>query len=220
MTGWKTSEARMADAHDDACWRCTAPTGRRLACPACEAPQPLPHDVDRFAVLDLPRRLTVDRADLERRYLEASRAVHPDRHQTADARARELSLAASAAVNQAYRTLRDPVERGRYWLALRGEELGRDNNKVPPALAELVFETQEALEDFRSGGTSREAVAATHATLDARHDALVEELVGRYAAWDAADPAAKPVLDELKRRLSEIAYLGTLVEDVDEALGV
>ena len=111
--------------------------------------------------------------------------------------------------------------RARLQLAeLHGEALGRDNNEVPPALAELVFETQEALEDFRNGGTSRETVAATHATLDARHDALLGELVERYRAWDAADPAAKTVLNELKRRLSEIAYLGTLVEDVDEALGV
>ena len=221
MAAWASSEARMANEHlDGTCWRCAASTGSRLACPTCEAPQPLASDLDRFAVLDLRRRLTIDREDLERRYLAGSRAVHPDRHQTADERTRALSLAASAAVNQAYRTLRDPVERGRYWLELHGEALGRDNNEVPPALAELVFETQEALEDFRNGGTSRETVAATHATLDARHDALVGELVERYRAWDAADPAAKTVLNELKRRLSEIAYLGTLVEDVDEALGV
>ena len=161
MAGWTSNVARTTDAHDRACWRCSAAIGDDLACPACEAPQPLARDVDRFALLELPRRLTVDRDELERRWLAASRAVHPDRHQTADARTRELSLAASAAVNQAYRTLRDPVERGRYWLELHGEALGRDNNKVPPALAELVFETQEALEDFRSGGTSREAVAAT-----------------------------------------------------------
>lgn len=205
---------------DGACWRCAAPVAGRLSCPACEAPQPLARDVDRFAVLDLPRRLTVDRDELERRYLAASRALHPDRHQTADERTRALSLAASAAVNEAYRALRDPVERGRYWLTLHGEPLGRDNNRVPPVLAEVVFEIQEALEGFRHGATSRDTIAATHAQLDARHTALVDELVARYPVWDAADPAAVPVLDELKRRLSEIAYLGTLVEDVDEALGV
>src|SRR6185369_1576253 len=153
-------------------------------------------------------------------YLDASRAVHPDRHQTADERTRTLSLAASAAVNQAYRTLRDPVARGRYWLELHGMPLGKDNNRVPAALAELVFETQEALEDFRSGGASRESVATTHATLDARLQALVDDLAARYPAWDAVDPAAPSVLDELKTRLSEIAYLDTLVEDVDEALGI
>jgi molecular chaperone HscB len=220
MVEWTTSEARASNAYPDgACWRCGASAGV-LACAACGAPQPSVADLDRFAVLGLPRRLTVDRDDLERRYLDASRAVHPDRHQTADERTRALSLAASAAVNQAYRTLRDPVECGRYWLELHGVPLGRDNNKVPPALAELVFETQEALEDFRSGGESRDSVAATHGALDARLQGLVDDLAARYPAWDAADPAAPTVLDELKTRLSEIAYLDTLVEDVDEALGV
>jgi len=220
-TGWTTNGGRVsAGRHDGACWRCDGRMGPGLTCPACGAPQPLARDVDSFAVLGLPRRLTVDRQDLERRYLDASRAVHPDRHQTADDRTRALSLAASAAVNQAYRTLRDPVERGRYWLELHGEPLGRDNNRVPPALAELVFETQEALEAFRSGAASRDAVVATHAELDARLASLVRDLEARYPTWAAADPAAATALQELKNRLSEIAYLGTLVEDVDEALGV
>jgi molecular chaperone HscB len=206
--------------HDGECWRCAERTGLQLTCLACDAPQPLASDADLFAVLGLSRRLTVVRDDLERRYIDASRVVHPDRHQTADARTRELSLAASAAVNKAYRTLRDPVERGRYWLELHREPLGRDNNRVPAALAELVFETQEALESFRSGDASRDSVAATHEQLAERLRTQVRELERSYATWDAADPAAPVVLSELKRRLSEIAYLGTLVEDVDEALGV
>ena len=206
--------------HDGECWRCAERTGLRLTCLACDAPQPLASDADLFAILGLPRRLTVARDDLERRYLDASRVVHPDRHQTADARTRDLSLAASAAVNKAYRTLRDPVERGRYWLELHGEALGRENNHVPPALADLVFETQEALESFRGGTASRDSVAATHEALAERLRQLVRDLEARYVTWDAADPAAATVLAELKQRLSEIAYLGTLVEDVDEALGV
>jgi molecular chaperone HscB len=220
MAEWTTSEARASNAYPDgACWRCGA-SADVLTCAACGAPQTSVADLDRFAVLGLPRRLTVDRDDLERRYLDASRVVHPDRHQTADERTRTLSLAASAAVNQASRTLRDPVALGRYWLELHDLPLGKDNNRVPPALADLVFETQEALEDFRSGGGSRDNVAATHGALDARLQGLFEDLAARYPIWDAKDPAAPSVLEELKTRLSEIAYLDTLVEDVDEALGV
>jgi len=220
MAEWTSSEAGTSDAHPPgACWRCGTAAGM-LACESCGAPQPLVPDVDLFAVLGLPRRLTVDGADLEHRWLTASRAVHPDRHQTADDRTRTLSLGASAAVNQAYRTLRDPTARGRYWLELHGVPLGKDNNIVPPAIAELVFEMQEALADFRSDGKSRDDVAATHGALDGRLQGLVDDLTTRYPAWDAGDPAAPAVLEELKTRLSEIAYLDTLVEDVDEALGV
>src|SRR4029077_11415228 len=91
------------------CWRCHAETAGALAWPGCEAVQPLGGDADLFAVLGLPRSLALDPVDLERRYHAGARAVHPDRHQTGSAEERELSLAASTAVNRAYRTLRDPV---------------------------------------------------------------------------------------------------------------
>src|SRR5262245_50200754 len=153
------------------CWHCSARTGLSLVCVNCEAPQPLPPGADLFAVLGLTRRLVVDPADLERRYHDASRAVHPDRHQTAGERDRTLSLSASAAVNRAYRTLRDPVARGRYWLELHGTPLGERNNQVPPALAALVFETQEQLETLRAPGAAsgaRAAVETVRGELDER----------------------------------------------------
>ena len=206
---------------DAACWSCGATATGAAACPACGAPQRLGGDADLFAVVGLPRRLVVDRDDLDRRWHEASRVVHPDRHQTGSARARELSVAASSALNRAVRTLRDPIARGRYWLALHGNALGDDNNRVPPSLAALVFETQEQLEALRDApgdAALRRAVADEREALRGRVRALERELAERYAAWDAVDPAAPAVLDELKRRLSEIAYLRTLERDVDAAL--
>jgi molecular chaperone HscB len=207
------------------CWRCGADggadAGAGLVCARCEAPQALPSGVDLFAILGLPRGLVIDAADLEQRYHAASRAVHPDRHQTSDAKARELSLAAGAAVNRAYRTLRDPIAAGRYWLELHGERLGNEN-RVPPALAALVFETQETLEELRDAGGSgplRDRVVAVKGELMGRLASLQSELTAHYAEWMAVDPGAPPVIAELKRRLSEIAYLRTLLADVDAALG-
>jgi molecular chaperone HscB len=209
------------ETRDHECWHCSRRTGLTLVCLHCEAPQPLPAAADLFSVLGLPRRLVVEPRDLEDRYHAASRAVHPDRHQTANERGRELSLSASASVNRAYRTLRDPVARGRYWLELHGTPLAERNNQVPPELAALVFETQEQLEALRgSGGAAaeRRAVEAVRGELDARLAGLSVELEERYVTWDAANPGAPAALAELKRRLSEIAYLSTLRDDVEETL--
>jgi molecular chaperone HscB len=185
-------------------------------CPACDAPQALLPDADHFAVLGLPRVLPVDRTDLERRYHDVARRVHPDRHQTAGAGEQSLSMAASAAVNRAYRTLRDPVARGRYWLELHGDPIGTDNNQVPVDLAELVFEVQERLAEMRASGRGAENVRAARAGVAVRLDAMLADLERRYAAWpDATAPA---VLGELKRTLSDIAYLRTLIRDVDAVL--
>src|SRR5262245_26660019 len=158
-----------AQTRERECWHCSGRTGLGLVCLHCDAPQPLPAAVDRCSSLGLPRGLVVVRDDLERRYHEASRAIHPDRHQTAGERDQELSLAASSMVNRAYRTLRDPVARGRYWLELHGTPLGARNNQVPPELAALVFETQEELEELRRtrGAAERRAVATVRADLDA-----------------------------------------------------
>lgn len=189
-----------------------------LVCPRCEAVQPVAAETDLFSVLGLPRSLVVDAADLERRYHAASRVVHPDRHQTAGPRERELSLAASAAINRAYRTLRDPVARGRYWLELHGTALAENNNRVPPELAAEVFAVQERIEELRADASAevRLEVTALRDDLAGRLATLVESLAARYAVGPA-DRA--PALAELKGRLSEIAYLRTLLADIEESLG-
>jgi molecular chaperone HscB len=201
------------------CWRCRVDTGSAIVCPGCAAVQPLAPEADLFAVLGLLRDLRLDAADLERRYHAASRAVHPDRHQTAGATERELSLRASAAVNRAYRTLRDPVARARYWLELHGRR-GQSGPAVPPAIAADVFETQEKLEELRAARPGPRAdalrveVETLRTSLADRLDALRDDLVAHFPTWNDGGN-----LDDLQRRLAEIAYLRTLLGDVEEALG-
>jgi molecular chaperone HscB len=201
--------ARADGAH---CWRCRADLVEGLVCAACEAVQPVAADADLFGILGLPRDLAVERDALERRYHAVARAIHPDRHQTATDRERELSLAASAAANRAYRTLRDPVARARYWLELHGAPLAADNNRVPPALAATVFEVQERLEALAGAGPDaaalRDEVAGLRDDLTARLQTLTDGLVA----------AGRESLGSLKSRVSEIAYLATLLRDVDRAL--
>src|SRR5579884_2861700 len=181
---------------DDRCWRCDAPGAGVLVCPRCEAPQPLDPSVDYFALLGLPRRLVIDAQHLERRYHAAARRVHSDRHQTAGAHAQALALAASAALNRAYRTLRDPVARGRYWLELHGRPLAGSSNRATPALAALVFDVQEKLAELRASGAApgalRAEVEAARDEIGGRLDGLANALARRYAEWDAAAAGASP----------------------------
>jgi len=200
------------------CRKCGTDAGPALVCPRCQTVQPLAPGADLFAVLGLPRGLALDAADLERRYLAASRAVHPDRHQTASEVDRELSLAASAAVNRAYRTLRDPIARGRYWLELHGTGLADGGSSVPADVAADVFATQEKLEELRVATDAGERTELRHdveglrAGFAARLGGLRDGLVAAYAGRE-------PGLDDLRRRLAEIAYLGTLLGDIDDAIG-
>ena len=91
---------------------------------ACGALQPPDDAADLFAVLGLPARFAVDLAAAEAAYKELSRQVHPDRFATADPRARRASLARTVQLNEAWRTLKDPVRRAEYLLLRAGIDVG------------------------------------------------------------------------------------------------
>jgi len=209
-----------------------------LQCPSCARPQepclicshcgsPLAADLDLFAALQLARFLQIDIANLENAYHEIGRRVHPDRFASASPEIRDASLRATALLTRAYRILRDPVSRGLYWLELHDHKLSEDNKQVPPELAELVFEVQEQLSELRAARSkdatgARESMvdlSARRARLQGLLDELYAELVENFAAFDAGGgPAPGELFSELKTILSKIAYLKTLLRDVDREL--
>jgi len=198
--------------------------GRRqeplLTCAECGTPLAAP--LDCFAALALPRKLTIDLDALERRYHELSRKLHPDRFVSKGPKVRDASLRATAMLTRSYRTLRDPVARGLYWLELRDEKLADNNKRVPPEVAELVFEVQEQLAEMQLADPEEAheratQIAARRVELQFTMDEKLVELERHFAKWD--QPADEKMLTlELKAILSNIAYLRTLIRDVDRAL--
>lgn len=208
------------------CWRCQNEHTPQVFCPACGALQPLPPDIDYFTVFGLARAPMLDEQALANTYYDLSRQLHPDLHQTGAAEEQEASLQNTAVLNRAYRTLRNPVQRGQYWLELNGEQLGKKNNKVPPDLALLVFEVQEKLAAVREASTTGidDALAGLKAELtqvrddlDERMQGLQQKLAANFSKWEQADTSSE-LLSELKRVLSDMAYLRTLTRDVEKAL--
>ena len=199
--------------------------GRRqepsLICAECGTPLAAP--LDRFAALGLPRKLTIDLADLERRYHELSRKIHPDRFASKGPKVRDASLRSTATLTRSYRTLRDPVARGLYWLELNGEKLAENNKRVPPEIAELVFDVQEQLAEMQLDSDPEAVherateVSARRVELQFKMDEMLASLDRNFAKWnESAD--TKTLTSELKTILSNIAYLRTLIRDVDRAL--
>jgi molecular chaperone HscB len=198
--------------------------GRRqepsLICAECGAPLAAP--LDCFSAVGIPRRLTIDLDELERRYHELSRKIHPDRFASKGPKMRDASLRATATLTRSYRTLRDPVSRGLYWLELSDEKLAENNKRVPPELAELVFEVQEQLAEMQISDPEEAhdratEIAARRIELQFKMDENLAELERHFAKWN--EPADEKMLTlELKTILSNIAYLRTLIRDVDRAL--
>lgn len=208
------------------CWRCQDEHTPQVFCPACGALQPLPPDIDYFTVFGLARDPMLDEQALANTYYDLSRQLHPDLHQTGTTEEQEASLQNTAVLNRAYRTLRDPVQRGQYWLELNGEQLGKENNKVPPDLALLVFEVQEqlaAVREARSAGTDdaltgrKAELTQVRDDLDDRMRGLQQKLATNFSKWGQTNGSSE-LLGELKRVLSDMAYLRTLTRDVEKSL--
>ena len=203
------------------CLSCGRRQAPQLICADCGTP--LSASLDCFAALGLPKKLSIDLAALERIYHELSRKIHPDRFASRDVAIRDASLRATALLTRSYRTLRDPTARGLYWLELNGEKLAENNKRVPPDLAELVFEVQEQLADMQDAPANSELAAGVskrRGELQARMDETVAELERNFIEWGQSAPGKdhKMLTTELKVILSKIAYLRTLIRDVDRAL--
>src|SRR4029450_9535045 len=133
-----------------------APVDAHL-CPQCSRILALGRHGDYFSFLGLPRRLTIDQAQLERRFRDLSRQFHPDYFYNASSGDRLASLERSSYLNDAYRALRHPISRIEHLLAIEGLPSPKSEDgtaKVPPGLLEQVFELNEQLDEIREARES------------------------------------------------------------------
>ena len=225
------------------CWSCGAALQNSLLlCPSCGKVQPSAGQdfkLDYFQAFALPRAFalnssTHDTAALEREFHRLSRRLHPDRFARATADEQQWSLAATALLNDAYRTLRDPVQRTEYLLKLEGLEIGEEHagrgkaaDRQPPAdLLEEVFELNMQLEEMRMNQKMGETDAALQADLTAartRFDSLLAavdaDLATQGQLWDAGDPALREAATKtMAALLDRRRYLRNLVRGVNEVL--
>src|SRR6202000_2162082 len=93
------------------CWSCsTAIDESALFCPHCSKIQP-PHPIHYFSVFGLVPALNLDLGMLEHQFHKPRRKLHPDRFARATPEEKDWSLAQSSLLNDAYRTLKDPLTR-------------------------------------------------------------------------------------------------------------
>lgn len=198
------------------CWQCGQPSGESLFCRYCNSLQPPAPDYFRF--FGLERKLNLDPAELQKRFYELSRLVHPDRYTRRPANEQRYSLEATAILNDAYRTLRDPVSRAEYLLKEEGFDIGEQkSNHVPAELLEEVFELNVALEELRAGdGAAKPRLDSELARFRSMRDAIDGELRRCFAAFDQSGDRA--VLEQIRSLLNRRRYIHNLAAQVERAL--
>jgi molecular chaperone HscB len=148
-----------------------------------------------FDLFGLARAFCLDRAVLEKAYREIQSQVHPDRFAHAGDAERRASLQWTTRVNEAYRTLKDPVQRARHILELHGVDVAFETNtRMPPDFLMQQLELREALE---SAAASKDPAAldGLRAELVVLKKGLESEIAeaidGRKDYAGAAEPVRK-----------------------------
>ena len=204
----------MSDAIN--CWQCGQPAAGALFCPSCNPLQRPPSDY--YTLFGIPRKLRIDSEDLQRRFYDLSRQLHPDRFTRKSEREREYSLDASSLLNDAWRALRDRVLRAEYLLKQEGFDIGEQRSQdVPPELLEEVFELNMALEEMRGGDeAARPHLATAGHNFEEMLGAVDTQLDQRFGEWDASQDRDK--LAEIRGLLNRRRYIQNLVNQVRETL--
>jgi len=225
------------------CWSCGSLRAVYF-CSVCGKVQP-PVAVDYFTFFGLSRKLNVELGALQRDFYQLSRKLHPDLYSGADKREQEWSLEQSAQLNDAYRTLKDPIKRTEYLLRLEGVELEEQSKSaterarasgavkkqvVPPDLLEEVFELNLQLEELRmhkklgeDDPALIEEVGRQKLELEEKHEALLKELRGNWSDWDRAvdsggEDERLKIRDRMVDLLNRRSYIRNLLRDVNQVL--
>ena len=171
--------------------------------------------MDPFAILGLPARYDLDRTEIERKYRELQRTLHPDMHAQKGADERRENLERAVQVNEAYRMLSDDVRRAEAVLAVRGIE-PEENGVADQEFLMEVMELREGLMEARVAN-NLEQVQGLEAFVINKRDDAVADLLTTLADEDPDEADARDALGRLRyfaRFLDEVAAFYDAHDDV------
>jgi molecular chaperone HscB len=181
------------------CWLCQKPVSTRaLFCHHCGSIQPI-RDIDHFARLGLERRIDIDIDAMERQYAALRRTLDPERFMIRGMGERGHAAKQLEALDLAYNTLRDPLQRGRYWLKLN-EKNFKAAVEANPLVAELRRDLTNATDPRQCDSIAQKAGQALEQGVMLLMQAL------RSANWQQANDTlieldgVEGILDEVRAR--------------------
>lgn len=128
-----------------------------------------------FELFDLPDHYELDSAALAAAYRQLQQQYHPDRFAAASEAERLDALQHASTINTAYQTLKDPLSRAEYLLALAGLDIRQEQQTMQdPEFLIQQLEWREELDDLRSAADSEAALPAFQQKV--QHEAHVLEL--------------------------------------------
>ncbi len=194
------------------CWSCHGETVPSTPfCGSCRRIQPVGRTEDYYSLFDLPREFALDGPELERRFRERSRQLHPDRFAKAEPRERRLSLERATRLNDAHRVLKDWRLRANYLLKLAGQDVFGEGKTFPdPEFLEEQLEWREQLALARADGDG-DGLKGIAARARFRLAALESAVAACFPDQHRYSETAR----EIARRLSRARYYDNIIADAE-----
>ncbi len=202
------------------CWSCGKEHAASDAlCPHCGKVQPVPAQkaledtvADKFATLGFARSYDLHPGKVEEAFKSLSRKLHPDRFARASAQERRFSLEQTTLLNDAYRTLKDPVRRAEHLLELRGVKMGEGSKvELPPEFLEQALEDREKLLEAKGGGEPQ-AVEVLAREVQGRRDATLTHIAQQLRALESG---SQTDLAPVAQLISQLRYYARYLDEVE-----
>ncbi|WP_168219326.1 Fe-S protein assembly co-chaperone HscB [Limnoglobus roseus] len=166
---------------------------------------------DYYERLGLPRRFSIDEAEVERRYLAQSRQFHPDFHGGASDADQLFVIEQTASLNQAYTTLKDPFRRAEYLLSLLGGPTAGQEKSQDQSFLMQMMETREQMDEIRAAGGS---LSELEADLMGQFSVVIADVASRFAKIESQPTPLPTELVDIRRHLNAARTIQSLLRDL------
>ncbi|MGN7611768.1 Fe-S protein assembly co-chaperone HscB [Magnetococcales bacterium HHB-1] len=199
------------------CWSCKGPAAETIFCKTCGVIQPPSRQKSHFDLFDLPKQYPVDRAALEECYRALQQQLHPDRFATRSATERRLSLEHVTQLNEAQRTLLNPLERAAYLLKLEGRDPGGESQGAAPMDPMFLMETmeqREALEEIdQQADDALDKLDAMRQEVESQMDQAYDTIETAFLEYYAQNH--ENALDQVSQYLDRLRYHRRFLEQLE-----
>ena len=165
---------------------------------------------DDFELFELTQRFAQDRAQLDARWKDLQREVHPDKFAGQDAAAQRVAMQWSVRINEAYQRLKDPLKRAAYLCELNGAPVNAENNTAMPAA--FLMQQMQWREELDEAKSAKDLQQISQQVQLARRGMLenIERLIDQLHAFDEAVAQVRALMfverfeDDVNTRLDQI----------------
>jgi len=172
-----------------------------------------------FQLFEISPKYFIDIKELEKKFYELSRKMHPDKFQTKGLDEIKRATESYALLNKAFATLKDPDDRAQYIFGLAQFKVSDSKKTLPPELAEEYFNLQEALEDDSQSENTKNLVKEFSLLVKNQVQSQNQFQENAFKEWDnlksPINKSAFPLFTKASHAILQKNYLKSMAQDLE-----